>query len=168
MLSWVKHWLDGRAQRAVDNAVKHIWWLVTSGAPRARYWDHFYLASLLKILMRGLSAPSVNLQMTPSWEGVLICLRGETHFRGTWIDWINRPGQTVWVSIGPSVGSRQSYRVGEERLESCLMERDGTVLMDMRQQCAQLGKKADEKVRAPGHLPHRRCYSHRAGSPGPI
>lgn len=105
MLSWVKHWLDGRAQRAVDNAVKHIWWLVTSGAPRARYWDHFYLASLLKILMRGLSAPSVNLQMTPSWEGVLICLRGETHFRGTWIDWINRPGQTVWVSIGPSVGS---------------------------------------------------------------
>ena len=44
-------------------------------SPRAWYWDGFYLTSLLMILMRGLSAPSVNLQMTPSWEGLLICLR---------------------------------------------------------------------------------------------
>ena len=30
-LCWVKHWLDGWAQRVVVNGVKSSWWLVTSG-----------------------------------------------------------------------------------------------------------------------------------------
>ena len=55
--------------------------------------------------MRGLSAPSLSLQMTRSWEGLLICLWGEGHYRVTWIDWINGPRLTAWVSKGPSVGS---------------------------------------------------------------
>ena len=32
---------------------------------------------------------------SPSWEGVLTCLRGERHYRGTWTDWIDGPRLTV-------------------------------------------------------------------------
>ncbi|NXD83794.1 PO23 protein, partial [Halcyon senegalensis] len=34
MLCWVKHWLDGQAQRVVVNRAKSNWWLVTSGIPQ--------------------------------------------------------------------------------------------------------------------------------------
>ena len=34
MLCWVRHCLDGRAQRVVNNEVKSIWWPVMSGVPQ--------------------------------------------------------------------------------------------------------------------------------------
>ena len=39
-------------------------------SPRARYWGYFYLTSLLMILMRGLSAPSVFADDTKLGESV--------------------------------------------------------------------------------------------------
>ena len=35
MLCWVKHWMDGWAQRAVVSGVKSSWWLVMSSVPQS-------------------------------------------------------------------------------------------------------------------------------------
>jgi len=40
---------------------------------RGQYWGQSCLMFLLMIRVRGLSARSVSLQMTPNWEEVRIC-----------------------------------------------------------------------------------------------
>jgi len=81
--------------------------------PRAQYWGQFCLISLSMIWMRGLSAPSVSLQMTLSWVGVLIFSRVGRLCRGTWTGWVDglRPtvedltrlsaGSCTWVTTTP-------------------------------------------------------------------
>jgi len=51
------------------------------------------------------SAPWVILQKTPSWAGLLICLKVERLCRGIWKGWINGPRPIVWDSTRPSAGS---------------------------------------------------------------
>jgi len=89
-LRWIKNWLNVRAQRVVVNGG---WSQVVF--PRAQLWGQSCLTSLSMIWMRGLSAPSVSLQMTPSWAGVLICSRVGRLCRGIWTHWIDGPRPTV-------------------------------------------------------------------------
>ena len=60
---------------------------------------------LSMISMRGLSVPSVSLQMTSSGGEVLICLRIGRLCRGIWTDWSVAPRPTLWVSARPNARS---------------------------------------------------------------
>ena len=55
--------------------------------------------------MRRLSAPSVSLQMTPSWAEVSICLRVGGLCRGIWTGWIDGLRSIVWGSTTPNARS---------------------------------------------------------------
>ena len=84
--------------------------------------------------MRELSAPSVRLQMTPSWEEVLICLRVERPYRGIWADWItglrpmgwslSKPSARSCMLVATSHGSPQAWGwkvVWRKRIRGCYL-----------------------------------------------
>ena len=81
--------------------------------PRGWYWSQPCLIYLLMIWIREFKAPSVRLQMTPSWQEVFICLSIGRSYRGTWTCWMK--GLSQWDEaqqdqvLGPALWSQQPH-----------------------------------------------------------
>lgn len=94
-------------------------WTVTSSVPQGSVLGSDRLNIFTDDLVRGLSGPSASLQMTLSWEGMLICWRV---CGGIWagrIAGIRLNKAKYWVLHLGHNSPMQLCKLVEEWLESC-------------------------------------------------
>lgn len=76
------------------NRVESAWLIILSSVSiefllkKGWYWGLYSSISLLMTWMRALSAASLSLQITQSWEEVFLSLGVGRPYRGIWVSWI--------------------------------------------------------------------------------